>query len=575
MRQNFAMPFLRTAPNRWDLVALPLVLVILAAVAWAGADMDVPFEVGQETPISLDPANLPEYSLMTVTRMFVAMAFSLLFTFTYGTLAAKSARAERLMMPLLDVLQSVPILGFLTITVTGFIALFPGSRLGLEMASIFAIFTSQAWNMAFSFYQSLKTVPEDLKEASAVYHLSPWQRFWRLETPFAVPGLLWNMMMSMSGGWFFVVASEAISVSGTDVMLPGIGSYIAVAIDQGSGAGVAWAIAAMLVVILAYDQLFFRPLIAWADKFKITDLPGEERPRSWVADLFHRARLTRVLSPRPAVVWFTSLGSRGLDKPARPRRRTEPTARDRWLDRAWDGLLVVGALACAAWLVMYIHTEVGWAEVGEVFLMGAATGARVMVLILLASLLWVPVGIWIGFRPRVAQRVGPVIQFLAAFPANLFYPVLTAFVVANSLDINIWASPLMILGTQWYILFNVIAAASTVPMEMRHAASNFGLKGVLKWRRFLLPAVFPGYVTGAVTAAGGSWNASIIAEVVQWGPTTLTAYGVGAYITDATNAGDTIRVVLGVSVMCVYVILFNRLFWQRLYDLAEKRLHTS
>lgn len=560
--------------SRWDLVALPLVIGLLCLCGWGSEHLAGPFHVGETIPISLDPSHLPFYTLETVLRMAIALVASTLFTLVYAALAAKSKAAERLLVPVLDILQSVPILGFLSATVTAFIALFPGSLLGPQCAAIFAIFTSQAWNMTFSLYQSLKTVPHDLREAADMYHLNSWQRFWRLELPFAMPGLLWNIMMSVSGGWFFVVASEAITVSGKEVMLPGVGSYIAVAINEKNMGAIGYAILAMLIVILLYDQLFFRPLITWADRFRLDANPGEQTPHSWVYNLFSRSRFFWRIVDFPNWVWERVSASRSSRewKPRKP--LPEWTGKLGVVaDKLWSLLLIAGSIAAAVQIVRYVDSTVKWEEVGWVFLLGIPTSIRVIVLIALSSLVWVPIGIMIGLRPRVAQIVQPIAQFLAAFPANLLYPVVVIAIIKYDLNKEIWTSPLMVLGTQWYILFNVIAGASTLPRELLDAAGNLRVRGWLWWWNVALPGVFPAYVTGALTAAGGCWNASIVSEVVSWGSETITAVGLGAYIATSTSDGDFHRVVLGVSVMCVYVMLFNRFFWRRLHLIAEKRLH--
>ncbi len=557
-------------PNRWDWILLPLVLAVLAAVAFGAMQMTRPFTVGQVTPISLDPAYLPYYLLRTMLRMFTALACSLLFSFVFAAIASKYRAAEKVMIPLLDVLQSVPILGFQAIAIAPFIALFPGNLLGVECAAIFAIFTSQAWNMAFSLYQSMRTVPPELNEASRVFCLSGWQRFWRLELPFAMPGLLWNMMMSMSGGWFFLVAAEAISVAGQDIKLPGIGAYIAVAIENENGRAIAWAICAMLAGIVLYDQLFFRPLLAWADKFRFEESQGDTAQGSWLLDWGRHSRWTRALTDRfwfklsGALGWF-SVRADSVSAEARP----HPYAKH--LARAWDVLVVIASVLAAYRLVVFIHSDVGWAEAAHVVGLGLITLARVLLLIGLASIVWVPIAVWIGLRPRYSQRVQAVAQFLAAFPVNLMFPLVVYLLVTLKLNANIWLSPLMVFGTQWYILFNVVAGASTIPNELRLAADNLGLKGWLKWKRVYLPAVFPAYVTGAITASGGSWNASIVAEYVTWGKTTLVADGLGSYIKQMTDVGDFHRIALGIGVMCVFVMLLNRFFWRKLYLRAEDR----
>ena len=574
MQQRWGLPLvawpLRLRPNTWDLVALPLVLGLLALIAWGSLAMSARYHLGQQLAISLDPWELPEYALRTVLRMAWALVASLIFSLAYAALAAKSRQAEKILIPLLDVLQSVPILGFLSITVTGFIALFPGRLLGVECAAIFAIFTSQAWNMTFSVYQSLRTVPGELIEAARMYHLSPWRRFWRLEVPHAIPSLVWNMMMSVSGGWFFVVASEAITVAGQTILLPGIGSYIAVAIKQQNLRAIGWAVFVMFVVILLYDQLLFRPLLAWSRKFQPESSADEENVRPWFLIMLQRARLFDLV--QTGLLGITHGIDGAIARVSRLRfpsaqRRTQPS-----FERIYDIAVLALALAAAAWIVVFIHAHVGAAEIGWVFVLGMITAVRVLVLIAIASLIWVPIGVAIGLHPRLADRVQPIVQFLAAFPANLFFPVVVVLILHFHLNPELWLSPLMILGTQWYILFNVIGGAAALPAELQRAAQNLGVRRLLWWRRVMLPAIFPAYVTGAVTAAGGSWNASIVAEIVQWGNTVLTATGIGAYIARTTAAGDGARIALGISVLCLYVLAFNRLLWRRLYNLAAERL---
>src|SRR5262245_35808342 len=559
----------------WDLIAGLLVLGLVIFLAEASRGLMQPLAELERAPVALDPARLPEYAARTTLRMLAALVLSLLFTFTYGTLAAKSRRAEVVLIPVLDILQSVPILGFISVTVVFFMSLAPGRVLGAEFAATFALFTSQAWNMTFSFYQSLRTVPEELIEASRCFRLGAWTRFWRLEVPFAIPALTWNMMMSMSGGWFFVVASEAISVGNTTVTLPGIGSYIALALEQRDLAAIGWAIGVMLVVILIYDQVLFRPLVAWADRFRFEQETGVAAPTSWVLAALRRSRL--VASVTNAIATCFRHLSRVRPK---PRGRSRPVGRAvstrgndpmRGMDLAWYAATAAVALIAAWKVVRFVSADVSIAEVGTVIALGLATLARVLILIAIASAVWVPIGIWIGLRPAAARIAQPIAQFFAAFPANLLFPIAVSAIVTYRLDPNIWLSPLMILGTQWYILFNVIAGASTLPSELRDVGTNLGVHGWLWWRRIALPGVFPFYVTGAITASGGSWNASIVAEVASWGQDRLEATGLGAYIADATAAGDFHRIVLGIAVMAAFVTVLNRTFWRPLYRYAERK----
>jgi NitT/TauT family transport system permease protein len=571
-KRFFPRQVVESSGNRWDWALLPLVLSLLVLLAYGGSQMARPYQLGEILPLSLDPAYLPYYLLRTTLRMFLALGASLIFACVFAAIAAKYRAAERVMVPLLDILQSIPILGFLSITVTGFIALFPGNLFGVECAAIFAIFTSQAWNMAFSLYQSLRNVPAELSEAAAVFQLSAWQRFWRLEMPFAMPGLLWNMMMSMSGGWFFVVAAEAFSVSNQHIKLPGVGSYIAMAIEARDLGAIGWAIGGMLVGIILYDQLFFRPLLAWADKFRFEEGTSDAAPTSWLLTWMRRTDALSALGMR-----FVRLSERSLLMFRRSHDGTSIRARETAVNpawsRAWDAVVAAAVLFAVWQLVSFIHAEVSAGEVLHVFVLGIYTMTRVLLLIAIAALIWVPIGVWIGMNPVWAGRLQAVAQFLAAFPANLMFPVAVLFIVKWNLNPNIWLSPLIILGTQWYLLFNVIAGASTVPTELRYAARNLGLTGWLKWRRYLLPAVFPSFVTGAITASGGSWNASIVAEYVTWGDTTLQAQGLGSYIAHMTAIGDFPRIALGIGVMCVFVMAMNHFVWRRLYRMAEDRMH--
>lgn len=563
----------RIYPNKWDVLALIFVLASIAFLGWTARQMTIPYHLGQATPISLSRHMLPFYAARTVVRMLIALFFSLLFTFIFGTWAAKSTRAERIIIPMIDILQSVPILGFLSVSVAGFIGLFPGSMIGPECAAIFAIFTSQAWNMAFGFYQTVRSVPGEVNEAAKMLHLGAWQRFWRIEVPFSMPGLLWNTMASMSASWFFVVAAEAITVSNQDILLPGIGSYIFVAIQAANLKAIGDAVITMFVVIIIYDQLLFRPLVAWSEKFKSEHLLDEKAADSWVVDILRRTRLMRRLGRQIAYFFDGFVNSRLFR--AKPAKHTEYLKLDLNKEKkqaaAWSLMTIALAIISIYFIGGYIINNLSLTEIIYVFYLGMLTACRVFILIIVASVIWVPIGVWIGMRPRVAQYAQPIAQILAAFPANLFYPFIVMFIVTYQLSANIWLTPLMILGAQWYILFNVIAGASMIPKDLSQATDNLGVTGWLRWRYLLLPAVFPYYVTGAITAAGGAWNASIVAEVASWGNHKLVATGLGAYITEYTTLGNFSHIVLGIGMMCLLVLIFNRLVWRPLYDYAESR----
>ncbi|APB35061.1 taurine ABC transporter permease protein [Gloeomargarita lithophora Alchichica-D10] len=556
-----------------DVAVILGTLVLLAVIARVGVGALDSFQPPLDVPrIDLDPRNLPYYAGRSTLRMFVALVCSTLFTLAYGYVAANSRRAERVMIPLLDILQSVPVLGFLAITVTGFIALFPGSLLGLEAAAVFAIFTSQVWNMTFSFYQSLRTVPQELHEAATLYQLSRWQRFVKLEVPSAMIGLLWNGMMSFGGGWFFVAESEAISVLNQEYTLPGIGSYVAGAIAAENLPALGWAVVAMAVVILLVDQLFWRPLIAWADKFRLEQSASAEAPESWVYDLIQAARVPRLLGRtlmpiREGVNQFLSRLTRMVPP---PEISPEAVAQK---DRIYNVLVLIFIGLLLAWGIHFIVSTVGVGEVGEAFGLGLFTLGRVVILLIIATVIWTPIGVAIGFQPRLARLLQPLVQFLASFPANFIFPFATLFFIRTGITLDWGSIVLMALGSQWYILFNSIAGAQSIPTDLREMALDMGLTGWQKWRKLIIPGIFSAWVTGGVTASGGAWNASIVSEVVGWGNQRLTAVGLGAYITEATTQGDWARITLGIGMMSLFVVGVNRVFWRRLYGLAEHKYH--
>lgn len=558
-------------PNYWDLIALTFVLSIIVLISWGAKEMMGQYHPGQELTVSLNPAYLPYYAMRSVMRMLIALLCSLIFTFLYGTLAAKSKNAERILIPFVDLLQSVPVLGFLPIAMVIFVVLFRGSMLGPECAAIFSIFTAQVWNMTLSFYQSLKTVPSDFCEASSMFQLSAWQRFWRIDVPFAMPGLLWNMMLSMSGSWVFLVASEAITIKNQTVTLPGIGSYIALAITRADSWAIVYAIITMALVIIAYDQLLFRPLVAWADKFKAEESGSEEESESWLLHIFQSTRFFQFIggvfaNVGDAIVNFAPFRTK-------PRKKAYKTHEGFRIVFTIVWHLVLGFFVALALYILFrfIFTSVSLLEAKHVAYLGFLTALRVMSVILLSSLIWVPIGVWIGLNPKASRIVQPLAQMLAAFPVNLLFPIVAIVIVKYSLNVNIWTSPLMILGAQWYILFNVIAGTIALPQNLQQAVNTLNVSGWLWWRRFILPGIFPYYITGVITAAGGAWNISIIAEVVTWGRTHLMAQGVGAYVTEVYNQGDFPRLALGVVVMSLYVLLINRLLWRPLYNLAHEK----
>ncbi|MER7845151.1 ABC transporter permease subunit [Kitasatospora sp. NPDC096077] len=553
-----------------DVLVAAAVLVLLYIALRAGQGTTVRFSTARDAAVDTDPARLPYDAARSLLRMFAALVVSVLFTFGYAYAAARSRRLERVLIPALDILQSVPVLAFLTVAVTGFLALFPGSMLGLECAAVFAIFTSQAWNMTFGFYHSLVSLPRELDELSRSFRFSRWTRFWKVELPSGMIGLVWNGMLSFGGGWFFLVASEAISVDNQRYALPGVGSYAGAAIAAGDLGRVGWAIATMTVLVVGVNFLFWRPLTAWAERFKNEQSEATEVQRSVVLDLLRRSRLPGLLARalRPLGRALNRAGGVfGTDD--------RPLAVSPARQRAGDVTFALVAGGIVLWglvdLGRYLADATGLGVFGEPLLLGLATLARVVVLVAVATVVWVPIGVKIGFSPRLTRTAQPLVQILASFPANFLFPLVVWLLLRTGLSIDVGGILLMALGAQWYILFNAIAGAMAIPSDLREAMDNLGVRGRQRWRRLIIPGIFPAYVTGGITASGGAWNASIVSEVVTFGGTTLTATGLGAYIARATERGDYPHLLAGVAVMSLYVVALNRLLWRRLYRLAERR----
>ena len=553
-------------------VAIALAIVaIFYGIARLGESLSVTVTPGSSaSTLPTGISHVPYYAACSLLRMFIALGLSTVFSFGYGAAAARLRRAEKVLVAILDILQSVPVLGFLTFTTVFFLNVF-GTAWGLEAAAVFAVFTSQAWNMTFSFYHSLKTEPSDLDEAARLYRLTKWERFWKLDVPCSMIGLVWNAMMSMGGGWFFLTASEAITVSGHQYALPGMGSYIGAAIADGSLSKVGIAVVVMVILVLGVNALFFQPLVAWSDKFRLERSESADKPRSLVLGLLRRSHLQQNLAVvlRPA--------GRALDRITRPFGVTgqapaeSPRQREAKNVVFWvivAGLLVWGAGAA----LTYLGRSIGLGAFAGCFGLGAITFVRVVVVVIASTLVWVPIGAMIGMNPRLARVAQPIVQVLASFPANLLFPLLIIVFLAIHLSLNIGSILLMALGAQWYILFNAIAGATAIPNDLREMSEDFRLTRRQRWRRLILPGIFPSYVTGGITAAGGAWNASIVAEVVVWGAHHLYANGLGAYIAEASSSAAPdhfAKVLTGVIVMSLYVVLVNRLFWQRLYRLAD------
>jgi NitT/TauT family transport system permease protein len=554
-----------------DVLVVLVLLSILYLTAHLSSGMGLPFSESKQPTMSLDPQMLPYYAGRSLLRMFIAFGASLLFTFVYGRIAANNRIAEKIMIPAIDILQSVPVLGFLSASVMMFMALFPGSLLGVECASIFAIFTGQVWNMTFSFYHSLKSIPRALNEAANIHHLGLWSRFTKLEVPSSIIGLTWNSMMSFGGGWFFLTASESISVLNQNIHLPGIGSYMAMAADQGNVKAICYSIITMIILIISVDQLFWRPIVAWGQKFKNEQTEANEIPRSWVYDIIKRARFIRYLNETIGTL-FHDISSKFKKRSSTIHWPKPPSFISRiviWL------IWIVIALFVAKYVYEAVLeiVKLSWKELFRVVQLGSYTAIRVFLSTVLAVLWTVPVGVMIGMNPRLSSIAQPIVQVLASFPANMTFPLFTILYLKFGINMNIGAVPLMMLGTQWYILFNVIAGSMALPSDLKEAAAILRLSRWQTWKRLILPGVFPFLITGCITASGGAWNASIVSELVSWKDKNLAASGLGTFIAEATTNGEWSKIIWGIIVMCLLVVLVNRLVWRKLYEISEKKFH--
>ncbi len=510
---------------------------------------------------------LPKYTLLSLSRGLAAYALSLVFTLVYGTIAAYNRRAERMMIPLLDVLQGIPVLGFLPGLVLGMVGLFPHSNVGLELACVLMIFTGQVWNMTFSFYGSLRGIPVELREVALVHRFGWWKRFRTLEVPSAMIGLVWNSMMSMAGGWFFLTVNESFTLGDRDFRLAGIGSYMSVAIDRGDRRAMAGAVVAMIVMIVVVDQLLWRPLLAWAQRFKLEDTSASDVPRSWLLDLLRRSRALSWLEERLGRIFAALERRAGAGASGESRAGSLARGALGWLVVGVVTIVVLqGAKHLVALLAAVRLRE--WLKLVFALLL---TFLRTMSALVIGALWCVPLGVWVGRSPARTRVIQPLVQIAASFPAPMIFPLATLAVLWLGMSFSVGCVLLLVLGSQWYILFNVLAGATAIPQDLREAATTYGLKHFEIWRRLYLPAVFPHLVTGLITAAGGAWNASIVAEYVRYRGRTLVAPGLGSLITEATAAANFPLLAAGVLTMSLALVALNRTVWKRLYRIADER----
>ncbi len=526
--------------------------------------------VNTQAVIQLSPGALPKYAFFSVTRIAIAYFLSLGFTLVYGYVAAYNAKAERFMIPLLDILQSIPVLSFLPPVMLAMIGLFPHSQLGAEMGAIVLIMTGQVWNMTFSFYSSLKNIPREMHEAAEIYRLRWWQRLWQMELPYSAIGLIWNSIMSVAGAWFFLMACEMFVLGNRDLRLPGLGSYLQTAANAGDTRSIVWGLGVMVSIIIMIDQLVWRPTIAWAEKFKFEQVEAAELARSPILDLLRRSKLISVVARvtiRPARealnLHFTRAGT----------KQNEHAQKNVLRPWAWRGLMVVGivAIGYAAIRMGQMLVTLSSSEIWEILRGAGATFLRVEGTLVLAGLWTIPVGVYVGTRPRLSALVQPLAQIAASVPATALFPIVLLMLIRIGGGMGIGSMALLLLGTQWYILFNVIAGSSAIPTDLKEVCGVFRLGNFDRWRKLILPAISPFLITGFITASGGAWNASIVAEYFHFQGTTLSTVGLGAVISHATDTGN-FRVLLAATmVMAAMVVTLNRLVWRRLYGLASTK----
>jgi NitT/TauT family transport system permease protein len=549
---------------------LPIVLagigffyaVLAFARYWSGP-------MNSQAEISLSPSSLPKYALFSVLRIAAAYVISLIFTLLYGYTAAYHQRAEKFMIPLLDTLQSIPVLSFLPGVMISMVALFPSRQLGVELGSILLIFTGQVWNMTFSFYSSLKTIPAEMREAATAYRLSSWQRFWQLELPQAAIGLIWNSMMSVAGGWFFLMACEMFVLGSRDFRLPGLGSYLQTAANAGDTRAILWGVTTMIGTIIIIDQVVWRPVIAWAQKFKLEQVSGEE-VRSPILTLLRGSKLLPFVSHS----WVFPIREKLDLHFARMQQRSPVSSRRksgvRWL-AGLAGVLALAGLAYAVARMLSMLLTLSSAELRHILLGTGATFLRVEFALLLAAIWTIPAGVAIGLRPGLSAIAQPVAQVAASVPATALFPIILMILIRAGGGLGIGSIVLLLIGTQWYILFNVIAGAIAIPADLKEVCSAYRLGSLDRWRTLFFPAIFPYLITGLVTASGGAWNASIVAEYFHFRGQTISTLGLGAIISEATDSGN-FRVLLGATViMAMIVVTINRLVWRRLYGIAASR----
>ena len=554
-----------------DICALILVITMFLLMANSFSNMNTVITPEIHEPISLDIQYLPDYILLTTIRLIIGIIISVIFAIIYATIAAKSQTLEKILIPFLDIMQSVPVLGYISFTVTGFLSFFDGSRLGVECTVIFAIFTAQVWNIIISIYKSFKQIPQDLDEVCFAYNLNKVQKYFKLELPYAIPGIVSNIIVSMSGAWFFIVASEVIVVGTKQFYLPGIGAYISNAILQEDLLAILYAIIAMLISIVIYDQILVRPLTIWSGKFRYESSSNHHFTyNSWCFNLFKRSKIIDKFSNFFIKMGTKIINARYFDKFKITKQKTDP--KSQYIKDILI-LVVIGItiLFYSYKSFDYLKEKIQPEIVLECFYLAFLTLIRIVCMMALACIIWVPVGAYIGLKSKNPARAQLISQILASFPANLLFPLFVVIIHHYFLDPDIWLSFLIIFGAQWYILFNSISGSSSIPSEFIEVYKCLNIKGSVLWRKIIFPSIFPQFLTGAFSAWGSAWNATIVAEMVTWGHVEYKAKGIGSFIAEATDAGDLNKVAIGISVIILIVLFFNKFFWQPIFNIAETK----
>jgi NitT/TauT family transport system permease protein len=548
-----------------------LALVVLGGVIYGVMSLarDATGIMRPTVVIDLSPWALPKYTLLSLGRGIAAYMLSLAFTLVYGMWAAKDHTAGRVLIPILDILQSIPVLGFMPGLIIGMVALFPHSNLGVELAAIIMIFTGQAWNMTFSFYHSVRTIPVELQEVATVYRFSLFERFRWVELPSTTMGLVWNSMVSMAGGWFFLMICESFVLGDRDYRLPGLGSYMSVAVAKGDTTAMVWAIIAMVIMIIALDQLFWRPVVVWAQVFRVEETGQKEEMSSWFLDILRKSNIVEWVEGGIHRVMKFSLPK--IKRPVEPTPVVKMVRGYMRFAPTLAFIILLFLLGWGAWKLALFVTKVPLQDWTDIFLAAGLTLSRVMAAIALGTLWALPCGIAIGISPKLSRMLQPIVQVAASFPAPMLFPAAIAVMMALDIPLGWGSIFLMLLGTQWYILFNIIAGAMAVPADLQEAARSYKLTTFQKYKKLYVPAAFPYLVTGWITAAGGAWNASIVAEYVTYKQKTVSAFGLGSQISISAEHADFPRLAASVLVMSAIVVLLNRVLWQNLFNFAKQR----